>query len=196
MIIMDNINLIKECSIAGCVNTHYAHGLCNKHYQRMRKTGSVKHNGTERGLPLIFIEVALRYADNDCLIWPYSIGSHGYGQININCKVHAVHRLICEKAHGVPSKNLEAAHSCGNRKCVNPSHLSWKTSAGNHEDKYSHKTDNHSVMNWVRKLNNNIADEIRENKTLSIKKTAMKYGISNSSVVRIRSNKQWVNSNA
>lgn len=30
---------MRECSAAGCHDKHYANGLCNRHFQRMKRTG-------------------------------------------------------------------------------------------------------------------------------------------------------------
>lgn len=51
------------------------------------------------------------------------------------------HRLMCVFVNGdcPPDKN-EAAHSCGNRKCVNPAHLRWATYEENGADKIIHGT--------------------------------------------------------
>ncbi len=40
-----------------------------------------------------------------------------------------VHRLVCHAIHGAPPapEGWDAAHSCGNRACCNPAHLSWQT---------------------------------------------------------------------
>ncbi|WP_420820099.1 HNH endonuclease [Rhizobium freirei] len=55
--------------------------------------------------------------------------------------MHLAHRVVCEKAHGVPSfPDAQAAHRCGNNSCVNPNHVRWATQAENEEDKRAHGT--------------------------------------------------------
>lgn len=38
-----------------------------------------------------------------------------------------VHRVVCILVRGLPRGKFDAAHSCGNRRCVSPVHIRWKT---------------------------------------------------------------------
>lgn len=68
----------------------------------------------------------------ECLLWPFSGNWNGYGHLGVNGKVMKAHRRMCELAHGKPTTPKHvAAHSCYNRSCVNPGHLSWKTPRDN-----------------------------------------------------------------
>ena len=79
----------------------------------------------------------------DCLLWPYGKNSSGYGQTSIESggKLVTASRIMCMLAHGEPEHHmLDAAHSCGNRPCVNPNHLRWATPEQNMQDTRLHKT--------------------------------------------------------
>ncbi|SEE13847.1 HNH endonuclease [Pseudomonas coleopterorum] len=182
----------KVCSESGCARKHYGRGLCGLHYQRQRKSGSTTANGTERGAPKRMLDAACDSKSELCLIWKFSVGGHGYGQINIGGAPRLVHRIVCEKLHGpAPSCEFEAAHSCGNPLCINPQHLAWATPVANQSDKYKHQTDNKTVQNWQRKLTTQDVVEIRENVLgLTIKQAAAHYGVSLSSIIRVRALKQ------
>lgn len=94
-------------------------------------------NGSK--LMLWIRDVALKYDSDDCLIWPFSGSSNGYGSTVREGKKLYIHRYICELVHGpAPTPKHHAAHSCDNGPggCVNFKHLSWKTSAENQLDRF------------------------------------------------------------
>src|SRR4051812_5100930 len=82
------------------------------------------------------------YCGDDCLIWPFS-RARGYGNFGYLGKNIYAHRFMCELIHGpAPTPDHHAAHSCGNghKACVNPMHITWKTSSENMRDKELHGT--------------------------------------------------------
>ncbi|MBX5131616.1 HNH endonuclease [Rhizobium lentis] len=50
------------------------------------------------------------------------------------------HRYVCVLAHGEPETQMQAAHRCGNKLCVNPSHLYWADPKTNMADAKAHGT--------------------------------------------------------
>lgn len=80
------------------------------------------------------------YEGDDCLIWPFSTMPNGYGALGYCGRQYYAHRFICALAHGECPPEHEAAHSCNNRACCNPRHLSWKTRSGNQLDRRTHGT--------------------------------------------------------
>ena len=74
----------------------------------------------------------ISFTSDECLHWPFSRDLRGYGTLGYYGRTHRAHRLMCELANGPPPtpKHL-AAHSCHNRICVNPKHLSWQTNSQN-----------------------------------------------------------------
>lgn len=98
------------------------------------------------GEPLRLLERVLAAERSDeCVIWPFNSNSKGYARCSglpPKWKGNA-NRYICTRIHGQqPSPNHEVAHSCGKGHlgCINPGHVSWKTSAANKEDKIEHGT--------------------------------------------------------
>lgn len=77
---------------------------------------------------------------DDCLTWPFSF-CRGYGHFGHLGEMLYAHRFMCELVHGPsPSPRHYAAHSCGNgdKGCVNPLHLSWRTPSQNQLDRTTH----------------------------------------------------------
>lgn len=121
--------------------------------------------------------VTIRTAD--CIRWPFGLTSEGYPS-------KAAHITACAHRMGPrPDGDWEAAHSCGHRWCVNPSHLSWKTPRANGLDRIDHGSrrpllpvdgETHPVKADVRRR---YAEE-----GLTQQQLADEYGISQSTVSR------------
>jgi hypothetical protein len=79
--------------------------------------------------------------------------------------------------------NLEAAHSCHNRRCVNPSHLRWATRSENSRDRRKDGTSNS-------KITLDDATYIRLS-TDSVRSVAERFGISTSAVYKKKNGMLW-----
>lgn len=81
---------------------------------------------------------------NDCIIFAGKQQPNGYGRVSVGGHYERAHRLACRMAHGDPpaDRPIEAAHSCGERMCINPRHLRWATRAANEHDKVEHGRSN------------------------------------------------------
>lgn len=75
-----------------------------------------------------FLRQSLASKTDACILWPFSFKPNGYPQ-------RAISDLSTERyAHH------DAAHSCGNRACVNPAHLRWASRQENMADTVEHGT--------------------------------------------------------
>ena len=133
-----------DCSVEGCDRAALLRsGLCTPHDRRVRLYGSPFGGRAIRGDPLKWVEWAAASDTDDCLDgWPFTLVSDGRpGLAALGRRSMSASRLVCIKAHGEPnSPDLHAAHSCGNKMCLNPRHIRWATAVENAHDKIPHGT--------------------------------------------------------
>lgn len=114
----------------------------------------------------------------------------GYRMIVLNVngkKIYPnLHRLIAKAFIPNPNKFLEINHKDGNKDNNKVENLEWISRSNNHK----HCRDNLNSKN--RKINMNIANLIRQDKDLSHRKLAKKYGIGKTEIGYILNDKRWV----
>ncbi|WP_367647038.1 HNH endonuclease [Achromobacter deleyi] len=149
---------------------------------------------SRNGVLLAYVaDVALKHESDDCLIWPFGTDSRGYGQVRFKGRQDRSHRVVCWLFHGAPSGGkTDAAHSCGNRLCVNPRHLSWKTHRENEADKVAHGTIIRGEACNLTSLTESDVLEIRNLKGLKTQvEIAAQFGTTQQTVSKIQSRKRW-----
>ena len=160
------------------------------------KTARVRGCGTSRGEPLRFIhEVVLTHDGDECLIWPFTRGADGRGQIWLDGKSKYASRVVCEKVNGPPpTPKHEAAHNCGNGHlgCVNHRHLRWATHVENEADKLIHGTHSRGERCGASKLTESEVRSIRElSGLLTQRRIAEMFDVSNATVCHILKRNRW-----
>lgn len=135
------------------------------------------------------IATALICQSDECLLWPFSKAQCGYGTFMYQKKGHYAHRWVCEKINGAPpAANYHAAHSCGNKGCVNSRHLSWKTNGENQLDRRVHGTQ----TTTRRKLNPEKVAEIRRLEGIESRLSlAARYGVNEATIRQVQYRKIW-----
>ncbi len=132
----------------------------------------------------------------ECIDWPFSRGSNGYGQVRVDGRLRNVSYLMCRERHGPPpTAKHQAAHSCGRGRygCVNLYHLDWKTPAANQADRLEHGTHNRGERQGSSKLSREQVIQIRELAAAAVmqKEIAAQFGVTPSCVQSIVSRENW-----
>lgn len=188
--------LVNVCSIDGCDGAIFARGWCNRHYKRWYRHGDPAI--TSKAAPgeiFAWIDSVMSAIPTDeCVIFPFGLDAHGYGQSSENGKKAKVHRVVCERTHGMPpSPNAEAAHSCGVRACANPRHLRWATRAENEADKITHGTLTIGERHGMVKLTEGEVLEIRRRSEAgeTQQKLGVEFGVSKTTIGKIVRRERW-----
>ena len=136
-----------------------------------------------------------------CMNWKGAKSKAGYGQKGVNYKVLYTHRIVATLVYGEPIDKLEVLHSCDNRACCNPKHLSWGTRKENVADMIAKgrqvinpaKGEKHGMS----KLNEQQVEEIRNlrKQGFLLKELASMFDCTIANIHLITSNKHWKGNN-
>lgn len=164
------------------------------HYQRLKRLGSPDAVGTPKGDARQFFEQAFVTDDKmNCIVWPYSINKYGYPRLTVDGVRLTGHAFMCKRTHGPKaSPELHAAHRCGNRACINPHHIRWATPSQNFEDSIGHGTALLGEKGTASKLKEHQVLAIcRELGRYTEYRIAQRYGVSATTIARIRTGQIW-----
>lgn len=128
-----------------------------------------------------------------CVIWPGYRRRDGYGILHVKgCKILA-HRAMFEAFTGKRLRDVDVLlHSCDNPSCVNPDHLRAGTQADNVADCKEKGRQSRGEKRWSAKITEAVAAMVRlEKSELTQREIGVKYGLSQSQIHRILTNKNW-----
>jgi len=190
-VVVKNQNM--KCSVDGCDKKSSSKGMCSVHYSRLKKSGRL-HLITNMGEGDTKEERFWSRVDKttDCWIWNGSINGRGYGRLGYNGIIILAHRLSWFLTHGEMPKGI-VMHSCDNRLCVNPSHLSEGTCKDNTQDMIRKGRHCHGTkVNGVR-LNEDLVKVIRIklSEGAKIAHLAREYEVSAFAIHSIKRMKTW-----
>lgn len=136
----------------------------------------------------------LQYIINENGCWnciSHSDRGKGYHRIKRDNKVQLVHRYVYEKEFGkIQNESLVVMHSCDNRACLNPEHLSLGTSQNNYQDAKEKGRNSKGEIHGMSKLTLDQVREIRLSKKKGVE-LAHEYNVSKSTISCIKKNKIW-----
>lgn len=126
----------RVCEFDGCgrVTQGKRNPLCRAHARQVtegRRIGPVERRLT--GLSLSDRIAANTIREGGCLVWQ-GAKSSGYARLTIENEAQHVHRLVWEQTHGPVAEGMVIDHKCGNRACVEPTHLHVVTYRENAEN--------------------------------------------------------------
>lgn len=120
------------CTVEGCGEPYGAAGLCDKHYQRRRKTGRLD-NDRDLTLDERFWSRVVE-GPGGCWLWIGYLDKDGYGVFHLgHSQPVRAHRWSYEQMVGPIPDGLAIDHLCRIVACVNPYHLDPVTTAVNNE---------------------------------------------------------------
>lgn len=182
----------KSCSVVGCGKPFSAKGLCEYHYKQSRVAKRPKRPKAKAGEPEAFLAAALVTNTDDCIIWPYALQNNYPHMVWRHNRQHInVHRHVCEVAHGAPpSDDMEAAHSCGNKACINKAHLRWKSCVANNMEKWVHGAMPHGELVVSSKLTREVVLRVVSD-TRTNAEIAAELSVKDEAIRRIRTGQTW-----
>lgn len=126
----------RTCTAAGCERPMKSRGMCNTHYEQMRRSGQLPAPLTHRER----FAMGYRILEDGCWRWMRTLGHNGYGQFGMNRRHVYAHRAAYMLFIGPIPAGMQVDHICHtidlsckagdeclHRRCVNPDHLELVT---------------------------------------------------------------------
>ena len=132
---------------------------------------------------------------DECWEWQASLDTKGYGNFGVKKDgrfvMQRAHRIAFELSTGSIVGKLVVRHSCDNRRCCNPAHLSLGTQSDNMRDAVErHRLPRAGEHNGRAKLRKDDIIKIRCSQE-SLRVLSERYGVAKSTVASARSGQTW-----
>lgn len=193
------------CKVEGCEGKVFvkSSGLCSKHYNRLRVTGTVDDGPYARApVEERFWRYVDKRGDNECWHWKGGHGGSGHGIIQVGgrdgYKTNA-HRISYVIAYGEIPEGLQINHRCKTKDCVNPKHLYAGTQSDNMKDRHKDGNDDHLIRLAKERQGTNHHNAVLDEEKVRYIRTSGKsgpklskeLGISTATVYQVKSRKTW-----
>lgn len=157
---------MSECSVEYCKKFNNRGELCEMHYYRLRRNGSL-HYRKSNSKKIEFEEV-----NGGCFeVTSHARLSTGYYLMKHNYKRKSIHRHVYEELFGEIPEGLVVRHKCDNRSCINPEHLELGTFQDNMNDMVERDRSPRGVRNGNAILDEDKVREIRRLAHLGVKRS-------------------------
>lgn len=142
----------------------------------------------------LLIDTLESVTSDECMIWPYAVDGHGYGQLTRGNTRVLVHRIAFHFAYGhwpVPV----GRHTCDTPRCFNPLHIVEGTMKQNSEDMVDRRRNRFGERHYQAKLTSEQVVAIRTAASHSYfngtKKLAIQYGVSEGAIYHVLKLNTW-----
>lgn len=127
---------MNACAVDGCTRRLYAKGMCNTHYMRVRRRGTLDAKPSSTGKPAEerIAERSTYVPFIGCRLWFGASVPQGYGVMFFNGRQQYAHRVAWQLKHGPIPDAMLVMHRCDTPACVNVDHLELGTASDNMQD--------------------------------------------------------------
>jgi hypothetical protein len=183
------------CSISECTRAHYGRGLCNAHYQRLRKGQVLSERSAYDQSPAEKFAGKYVVAGGGCWNWKSLRKDGRANTFRLVDKIMSAYRASYILHKGPIPDGALVCHTCDNPACVNPDHLWLGSYADNTNDMLAKGRGN--TANGLTKLTKLGPEQVREIRALlatgkvSQRSVARSYGVSHGTVQDLANGKTW-----
>jgi hypothetical protein len=129
--------------------------------------------------------------EGECIIPLKKPMPSGYVQVLVFGYYDYAHRFVYEQITGKNADGLVVRHSCHNKSCINPDHLSLGTHADNVNDKVVAGRHPHGVTHYKNKLTEAQVRLIKADTQHTYAELSHMFGISRGGIHNIKTGKSW-----
>lgn len=131
----------------------------------------------------------------DCWLWSGALTQKGYGQFFLESENRAAHKVAYELNYGPIPAGFVVKHSCDNRNCVRPTHLTAGTQQSNIQEAVDRGRMAVGALNGRSTMTEQTAKEIKDllrAGPFTMRHIASMYGVNQHAVQNIRYGRTWV----